>query len=119
MTLTLSVKHLPNQVGRDAPVHVEGLLWIDAAEVKLLDSNGEEFVPIVDPLAFATLKAALPPGDFCGKVLMQAWIRRGPSGTELCNVFWVVEILELATGPWTFGPTIPIRPVPPEYDCER
>ncbi|HEY1189120.1 MAG TPA: hypothetical protein VGE74_15810 [Gemmata sp.] len=73
--------------------------------------------PLADPEACAAVRAALPPpGEYLGGALMQVWVRDGP---ELHGAYWVLlgDLEEAPASEW--GPRVPVRPVPSEYDYVR
>ncbi len=120
MTLTLSVKHL-TAFPRDAgPLFVTGILWLDAAGATLYDEDGAQVVPLADPEACAALRATLPPpGEYLGGALLQGWVREGPDGPELHGIYWVLLGDFQRAPPSRWGPEVPVRPVPREYDDSR
>lgn len=120
MSITLSVRHLPGQIGRDGPVFVAGRLWLDHTGARLFDWDGDDAVPLADPEACAAVRAALPPpSEYSGGALMQAWVRDGPGGPELHGAYWVLlgDLQNAPASEW--GPRVEVRPVPPQFDSAR
>jgi hypothetical protein len=120
LTVTLSVKHMPAQVGQHGPVFVAGRLWLDAAGARLFEWDDDRSVPLTDAEACEAVRAALPPpGEYLGGALLQAWVRAGPGGPELHGVYWLVLGVLEGKPPSKWGPRVAVRPVPPEYDGAR
>ena len=73
LTITFRVRHLSTQVGRAGPLFVVGRLRLDAEGASLHEWEGEESVPLADPVACAAERAALPPpGEYLGGALLRA-----------------------------------------------
>ncbi len=106
-------------VNSDSPLVLGGRLMVDADGARLFDWLSDENVVIADADACRALREALPPvGEYLGGAILQAWVRAGAQGPQVCEVYWVLLGVD-GGSPTRWGPRVPIRPVPPEYQYER
>ena len=113
MSITFGIHDLPRLVDLDWPQFLYGVLWVHRGSATLYDEALDRAAAVADPLALAALRAALAPSEeHLGPALLQAWVRSGPAGPELRDVYW------LALGD-RGALHVSVRPVPPEHDAAR
>jgi hypothetical protein len=124
VSLTLSVKMLPARPEENPwyrePVYLAGWLLLDDLGAWLHDWEVDRSVPLCDPETMTAMRGVLPPGDFLGAALLQAWVRAGSSGLELHTAYWV-QFFDPGNGagPDRWGPEVSVRPVPDQYEGRR
>lgn len=118
MTISWSVRELlPFHCGR-GPVFVIAQLWLGTDGAWVFDMDTERIVTLADAKAIQAIQACLPGPEYLGEVLLQGWLREGPAGFELYDVYWL-QLGELEDRPASQWLRVDVRPVPPPYDVSR